>query len=143
VPIEPERWAPLEGQMYNVRGTPAENQQLDRAPFERTPPRMEPEEGGPIEKLWQLYDQSKVEPDEMARTRLVWEMIKIHATDGPFFMGVVANTPRVVLSKKGLQNVPRKENLALGGFVNPWIHGAPAVYDPETYCWDNPDEHAV
>jgi peptide/nickel transport system substrate-binding protein len=143
VPIEPERWAPLEGQMYNVRGTPAEKQQLDRAPFERTPPRMEPEEGGPIEKLWQLYDQSKVEPDEMARTRLVWEMIKIHAADGPFFMGVVANTPRVILAKKGLQNVPRKENLALGGFCNPWIHPTPAIYDVETYCWDNPDQHAV
>jgi peptide/nickel transport system substrate-binding protein len=143
VPIEPERWAPLEGQMYNVRGTPDEKKQLNVDPFKRTPPRMEPEKGGPIEKLWQLYDQTKVEPDEMERTRLVWEMIKIHATDGPFFMGVVANTPRVVLVKKQLQNVPTKENLALGGFCNPWIHPVPAVYDVETFCWDNPDQHAV
>jgi len=141
VPIEPERWAPLEGQMYNVRGTPAEKQQLNLDPYKRTPPRMEPEPGGPIERLWKFYDQTKVEPDEMERTRLVWEMIKIHIEEGPFFMGVVANTPRVILAKKELRNVPRKENLALGGFANPWIHPTPAVYDPECYYWENPDAH--
>ena len=34
-----------------------------------------------------------------------------------------------------------QEDLALGGFVNPWIHPTPAVYDPETWFWDNPDQH--
>jgi len=29
----------------------------------------------------------------------------------------------------------------LGGFVNPWIIPSPAVYDPETWYWDNPDAH--
>jgi peptide/nickel transport system substrate-binding protein len=37
--------------------------------------------------------------------------------------------------------VPKKEDLAQGGFVNPWIHPTPAVYDPETWHWDNPDQH--
>ncbi|MGW5363904.1 ABC transporter substrate-binding protein [Actinopolymorpha pittospori] len=143
VPIEPERYCPLEGQWYNVRGTPDEKRQLDVDPYKRTPPRMEPEKGGPIEQLWTIYDQTKVEPDEMKRTRLVWDMIKIHVEHGPFFQGSVANTPRVVLARKGLQNVPRKENLTQGGFANPWIHPTPAVYDPETFFWDNPDEHTV
>jgi hypothetical protein len=31
--------------------------------------------------------------------------------------------------------------LALGGFVSPWIHPTPAIYDPETYYWENPEEH--
>ncbi|WP_020575955.1 ABC transporter substrate-binding protein [Actinopolymorpha alba] len=143
VPIEPERYCPLEGQWYNVRGTPDEGKQLNVDPYKRTPPRMEPEKGGPVEQLWKLYDQTKVEPDEMKRHALVWEMIKIHIEHGPFFMGTVANTPRVVLAKKELKNIPRKENLALGGFANPWIHPTPAVYDPETFYWENPDQHTV
>ena len=27
-------------------------------------------------------------------------------------------------------NVPKKDDLALGGFTDPWIHPTPAVYDP-------------
>ncbi|MBM7790208.1 ABC transporter substrate-binding protein [Tenggerimyces flavus] len=141
VPIEQSRWAPLEGRMYSLRGTPAENQELDVDPFKRTPPRMEAEKGGPIEQLWNKYDQTKLEPDEMKRTQLVWDMIKIHVEHGPFFSGTVANTPRVILKKKDLRNVPTKQNLQLGGFANPWIHPTPAVYDVETYYWDNPDQH--
>ena len=142
VPIEPTRWAPLEGQFFNVRGTPAETAQRDVDPFERTPPRMEPDPDGPIAAMWKLYDQSKLEPDEIKRRQLAWELVKIHIKDGPFFMGTVANTPQLVLVHKDLRNVPRKENLALGGFVNPWQHPTPAVYDPETYFWANPDDHA-
>ena len=32
-------------------------------------------------------------------------------------------------------------HLALSGFVGPWIHPTPAVYDPETWYWDNPAAH--
>jgi peptide/nickel transport system substrate-binding protein len=141
VPIEPTRWAPLEGQFYNVRGTPAEKDELDKDPYDRTPPRMEPEPGGPIERLWKLYDQSKVEPDEMKRHQLVWEITKIHIEEGPFFQGSVANTPSLTVAHRDLGNVPRKENLAQGGFTAPWIHPTPAVYDPEAYFWRNPEEH--
>ena len=87
------------------------------------------------------YDASKVEPDVMKRHQLVWDMIKIHVSDGPFMMGSVANYPQVMVIKTDLKNVPRKENLAQGGMVNPWIHPTPAVYDPECYFWDNPDAH--
>ncbi len=141
VPIEPTRYCPLEGQFYNVIGTPEANREKNVDPFKRTPPRMEPEKDGPVDQLWKLYNQTKVEPDETKRHQLVWEMIKIHVKYGPFFMGTVANSPRVVLAHAELGNVPRKENLALGGFANPWIHPTPAVYDPETYFWENPDQH--
>jgi peptide/nickel transport system substrate-binding protein len=77
----------------------------------------------------------------MARHQMVWDMIKIHIKDGPFFSGSVANPPRIILVKKGLLNVPQREHLALGGFVNPWIHPTPAVYDPETWYWDDPAAH--
>jgi peptide/nickel transport system substrate-binding protein len=141
VPIERQRWAPLNGRWYEVRGTPLESQELEKAPYDRTPPREPAEPGGPVDRLWNLYDQSKVEPDPMKRHQLVWEMIKIHANDGPFITGTVANTPNIVLVRKGLLNVPKRDDLTLGGFVGPWIHPTPAVYDPESWFWDNPAAH--
>ena len=141
VPMEPTRWAPLHGNWYLVKGTTREGAEADKDPYERTPPRVAPEPGSPIARLWDLYDQTKVEPDVNKRNKLVWDMMKIHVEDGPFFSGVAANTPRIVLVKKGLNNVPKRDDLALGGFVAPWIHPTPAVYDPETYYWDNPAAH--
>jgi peptide/nickel transport system substrate-binding protein len=144
MPIEPSRWAPLQGQFYALRSTPEVREQLDVDPYARTPPRMEPEEGGPVARLWEIYDRAQVETDAMKRHRMIWDMVKIHVEDGPFFMGVVANYPRIVLRRKGLMNVPTREDLrkyAQGGFVNPWHHPTPAVYDPEAYFWDDPAAH--
>jgi peptide/nickel transport system substrate-binding protein len=103
---------------------------------------MEPDKNGPIQKMWDIYNKTKVEPDEMKRTQMVWDLIKIHISDGPFFQGTVANYPQAMYVKKDLRNVPKRENLAQGGMVNPWIHPTPAVYDPETYYWENPDQHS-
>jgi ABC-type transport system substrate-binding protein len=138
MPMEPSRWAPLQGQFYAVRGTPTEKQQLDVDPYDRTPPRMEPEAGGPVERLWKLADQARVETDAVARDKLFWEMVKIHVEEGPFFLGAVANFPRVELVKQGLRNVPTREQTALGGLVNDWHHPTPAAYDPEAWYWESP-----
>jgi peptide/nickel transport system substrate-binding protein len=143
VPLEFSRWAPLQGSMYDAKGTKAYTSEQNLDPWKRHPPRRMPDKGGVIEKLWNLYDQSKVEPDVTKRTSLVWEMTKIHVSDGPFFQGTVANPSRVIVKKTDLKNVPSKENLALGGFCNPWIHPTPAVYDVETYYWDNPEQHKL
>jgi peptide/nickel transport system substrate-binding protein len=77
----------------------------------------------------------------MKRDQLVWEMIKIHIDEGPFMMGTVANYPQVMVAKTDLRNVPRRDNLAQGGYVNPWIHPTPAVYDPECWYWADPSQH--
>ncbi len=66
-------------------------------------------------------------------------MIKVHVEDGPFFMGCVANYPRIVLVRQELLNVPQRDDLALGGFLNPWSVPAPAMYDPESWYWENPE----
>jgi len=135
-------WAPLHANFHAVWNTDEAAKLRDTDPYERTPPSVEPEPGGPIERLWQLYDEAKKEPDALRRYAKVWEMIKIHISDGPFFMGVVANFPRVVLAHEDLANVPRRENLRLNGFCGPWSHPNPAVYDPETWYWVNPEEHS-
>jgi len=72
----------------------------------------------------------------------VWDIIKVHVDQGPFFMGVVANYPRIILFSTDLKNWPKREDLATGGFVNPWIHPTPAVYDPEAWYFENPEAHA-
>ncbi len=135
-------WAPLEGQWFQLQGTPEIKKELNVAPYKRHPPRMAPEKGGPIERLWKLYAQTRTEPDFMKRTRLVWEIMKIHVQEGPFFTGVIGNYPVPVVVRKGLMNVPGRDDLALHGFTNPWVIPAPATYDPEGWFWDNPEEHS-
>jgi len=143
VPLEASRWAPLEGKMYELRGTKFEGTEKDVDPYKRQPPRMDPEPGGPVEQLTKIYDQSKLEPDPLKRMSMVWDMIKLHVQYGPFVQGTVANFPKALFWKDDLKNVPKHEDLALGGFTDPWIHPTPAVYDPESWFWTNPDQHGV
>lgn len=142
VPVEASRWAPLEGQYYALRDTKKEKQGINKSnPWKSKPPRLEPENDGPVAKLWHLLDKARVEPDETKRKKLVWEITKIHIKEGPFIMGSVSDTSEVVVAKNDLKNVPRKENLAQGGLVTPWTHPTPAAYDPETWFWSDPKKH--
>ena len=136
VPIDLSRWAPLNGAWYSVQGTAKETMELDKDPRDRTPPREAPEEGGPVDRLQKIYDMAKVEPNEARRDELVYEMIKIHIEDGPFFIGTVADYPRAVIVSKKMKNVPDGPELALGGFVNPWIMVYPAITNPAQYWLD-------
>ena len=143
VPIEVSRWAPLQGTMYSMRGTPDENTEADVDPWKRKPPRRSPEDDSPIKQLWDLLDQTKVEPDELKRNKAFYEIIKIHIEKGPFFQGTVSNVPAVIVANLDLRNLPTRDNLALNGMTNPWGHPNPAVYDPEVYFWTNPDQHTI
>ena len=97
VPLEYDPLGAAEGPV--VRSCAArtqENQQLDRRPVGAQPAADGARDRATrSQKLWEIYDQTKVEPDAMNRHRLVWEMIKIHVYDGPFWMGSVANYPQV------------------------------------------------
>jgi peptide/nickel transport system substrate-binding protein len=143
LPLESVRWAPLEGQMYAVSGTSKEKSEKNVPPLKRHPPRMDPEAGGPVAQMWDLYNQAKREPDEMKRTQLFWRIVKIHIDEGPFFIGEVANYLQPVVVKNGLRNVPARENLGQNGLVNDWELPCPAVYDPEVYYWDKPEDHTT
>lgn len=68
-------------------------------------------------------------------------MIKVHVNEGPFFMGCVANYPRICMQSFDLRNCPKRDDLKLGGFGNPWIHPTPAVYNPEMWYYENPEAH--
>ncbi len=141
LPMDNQRWAPLEGTWFSLIGSGTDQKQLNLSPYKRQPPRMDAEKGGPVEKLWKLYNPTRTEPDLMKRTQAVWEMIKVHIQDGPFVAGTVANIPTPVYVRQGMKNVPKREDLAQHGFVGPWVVPCPAVYDPESWYWDNPGEH--
>jgi peptide/nickel transport system substrate-binding protein len=144
LPLEPSRWAPLHGQGYILKSDDPKKveDQKDEDPWKRQPPWLLPEEGDPIQRLYDIYAKATLETDGIKRHKLVWDILKVHVEDGPFFMGVVANYPRIVLVHEDMRNVPRQEELVLNGFVNTWIHPTPAVYDPEAYYWENPEEHS-
>lgn len=148
VPLENSRWAPLEGTWNGLIGTGTDKKQLNVDPYKRTPPRMQPDPNGPVEKIYQLYRQTLTQPDQLKRTELVWQIIKVHIQEGPFFSGTVANTPTLELYKTGLKNVPTREDLSPKngyqyGFTGPWVIPSPAVYEPETYYWEDPSQHQV
>ena len=91
--------------------------------------------GTPIEKIQGIYAKAIIEPDEVKRASLVWQMWDIHEQQGPFFIGTVANYPRIIIVSRKMDNVPTQGQLKLGGFVNPWIIPYPAVTNPETWSY--------
>ncbi|GAA2758816.1 ABC transporter substrate-binding protein [Actinopolymorpha rutila] len=144
IPTIPDTWAPLHGQAYIMRSSDpaALRKESGVSPWKRRPPWVLPEKGGPIERLWNLYDRARLETDPLRRNRLLWDMCRVHIKDGPFFLGVVADYPQVILVHKELQNVPRRENLFLGGQINTWDIPVPAIYDPEAWFWSDPGKHS-
>ena len=114
---------------------------LDKSPWDRTPARFDvgdPEYAeSQMPELHALYDQAIYEVDEIKRMELVWAMNEIHMTEGPYFIGTVCNTPRIIIVSKDLENVPTRDQLKLGGFCNPWIIPYPAIVNPETFSFKN------
>jgi peptide/nickel transport system substrate-binding protein len=151
VPVQSAHWAPLSGQAYTMKlsapKTLTDKAQLDREPWKRTPPFAVESDHLPISatvaKLQNTYDKARVETDSTKQLSLTWDIYKIHINEGPFFYGIVANYPQAIVQHPDMRNIPRRENLALGGWTNPWILPSPAVYDPELYYWDNPDQHSA
>jgi len=149
VPVQNNYWAPLTGQGYTMRIFDPKGMRKQVAeisdPYKRKPPFMVESDGWPLAKtfakLQDIFDQARVEPDAAKRMQLIWKIIRIHVDEGPFFYGVVANYPAIAIRHPDLHNIPAHENLALGGWTNPWIIPTPAVYDPELAFWSNPDEH--
>jgi peptide/nickel transport system substrate-binding protein len=139
VPNEPARWAPLCGRKLQFEGTSQEDSEADVSPWDRQPPRFNSNDpqymGSAVEQIHDLYRQAIIEPDEIKRADLVYDMWDIHIAQGPFFIGTVANYPRIIIASRNMENVPRKDQLRMGGFVNPWIIPYPAVTNMETWSF--------
>ncbi len=141
VPDETSRWAPLCGMLRIQLGTPLENSEADKSPWDRQPPRFnvnDPQyKGSAVEAIHKIYDQAIYEVDPLKRMDYAWQINDIHINQGPFFRGTVANTPRIIIVSKNMENVPTRDQLKLGGFCNPWITPTPAMENPETFSFKN------
>jgi len=139
VPNESERWAPLAGALLLNEGTENEGAELDKTPWDRSPARYDvsdPEYAeSAMPKLHALLGEAMLTVDDIARMEKVWEMNEIHMNEGPYFIGTIGNTPRIIIVSNDLENVPTRDQLAMGGFCNPWIIPYPAITNPETYSF--------
>lgn len=136
VPHETSNYAPLYG-AWNARiGTGVLTEELDKDPRDRTPPRQEPDPDSPYAELYNLYSEAMVTTDEDERYELMYDLIDIHIEEGPFFIGTVSNLPTIGVVSDRMKNVPRHEDLALGGYVAPWIMSYSAILNPATFYID-------
>jgi peptide/nickel transport system substrate-binding protein len=111
------RWAPLYGQWMALEGTPREGINADKPPRERQPAWEEPPVGDPTRRMWELFKQAIVEPDMMKRDQLLFDITQIHIDEGPFFLGMIADVPVVMMRSRRLKNVPRMEEVPFGGWL--------------------------
>ncbi len=137
VPVTNERWAPLCGNYYTVKGTPQATAEKDVDPWKRTPPRwIEGEQtqiGDPVVKLFDLLDRATVEVDAIKRMQMVWQMHQVHIDSGMFGSGSVASVPVIFVYGDNLINLPVKEDGAMGNLG--WIIPTPATHNPETFSF--------
>src|SRR5262249_30348246 len=82
--IQDGPWAPQFGNWYN------------KAPYKQ----VEPPADHPIKKIWDLMDQTRVEPDETKRNALFQQLLGIHK-QAPYAIGVVGEkvVPLIVANK--------------------------------------------
>ncbi len=134
VGIGSQRWAPLYGTYFSIKGTAREERiDWDKPPRERTPPLAKPDDDSPQVRLNELYEKAITTPDWEERDAIVREMIRVHMEEGPFFIGTVANYPAPGIVKNNMKNVPRAEDLPTGGYYNGWAVPTPAPYKPMQY----------
>lgn len=136
VPIDTEHFAPLYGTWNRLKGTELEGADLDKAPRDRTPPREEPAKDSYYVKLYDLYKEAMITADDQTREELVYQIFELHLEHGPLFIGTVANVPRIGVVNSSMKNVPSRNELALGGYMDPWIMSYSAILNPPTFFFD-------
>jgi peptide/nickel transport system substrate-binding protein len=85
---------------------------------------------GVAKALLDIYDRGLVEPDMDKRHELVWEAIRIHIQEGPFFIGASGDQQEPVLIANNFHGVP--DMVVLG----PWAPGTPGNLHPEQFWID-------
>jgi ABC-type transport system substrate-binding protein/DNA-binding SARP family transcriptional activator len=82
---------------------------------------------GVAKALLDIYDRGLAEPDIERRHELVWEAIRIHIEEGPFFIGASGDQAVPVVIADNFHGVP---DLVILG---PWQPGTPGNLRPEQF----------
>jgi peptide/nickel transport system substrate-binding protein len=86
-----------------------------------------PGENSPAARLLALLDKGLFEPDIDRRHEIVWEAIRIHIEDGPFFVAASGDQIIPVVVKNTFHNVPPT------GILGPWAPASPGNKHPEQF----------
>jgi len=92
--IDDGPWAPSYGHWYS------------KAPYKQ----VQPPADHPINKIWALWDQTQVEPDETKRDALFQQLIGIHKAT-PFAVGTVGEMVQPMIARNNFMNVA-------GGYID-------------------------
>jgi peptide/nickel transport system substrate-binding protein len=87
----------------------------------------EAEPGTPAYELQQLYFKGLATASIEERHKIVWDAIRIHIDEGPFFLGSGGDQPMPVVIRNGFMGIP--DLIVLG----PWAPGSPGNLNPEQF----------
>jgi peptide/nickel transport system substrate-binding protein len=87
-----------------------------------------------IRKIWDLWDQTAVEPDEQKRNELFFQILDIWAEEMPM-VTALGEVPQPLIVKNGLKGTK-------DGF--PWDDPTKdeQLINPQTFYWDDPAAHS-
>jgi peptide/nickel transport system substrate-binding protein len=91
---------------------------------------IEPEPGGPMAQMMDIYKKMLAATTEQERNQQVLEAVKIHVEQGPFFLGAVNDIPNLVVARPNLRNI------ADFAFTGSWAQGAPGSTNPTQYFFE-------
>lgn len=89
-----------------------------------------PAEGSPEDQLLRLYLDGLKIRDFNERNKLIFEAIRIHIDQGPFYIGTVGGLPSIAISRPTLRNYPPM------GIIGPSAAGTPGNLDITTIYSD-------
>jgi peptide/nickel transport system substrate-binding protein len=115
VKADPGRWL---GTIDDGPWAPAYGHWYAKSPYKQ----IEPPQDHPIRKIWSLWDQVQVEPDEAKRNALFQQLIGVHKQQ-PFAVGVVGEMVVPSIVKTNFRNIAGgyidDDTLRDHGLINP------------------------
>jgi peptide/nickel transport system substrate-binding protein len=88
-----------------------------------------------INKIWTLWDQISVEPDEQKRNQLFFQILDVWAEELPMIT-ILGELPQPVIVKNGLQGTK-------GEFAIDDPTKDEQFLNPQTFYWDDPSKHTT
>ena len=90
---------------------------------------IKPDPGDPMDRMIEMYNKMLAETTDEGQNKWVLEAVKVHVSEGPFFLGVVNDIPNLVVTRPNLRNIPDF------AFTGSWAQGAPGCTNPPTYFY--------
>jgi peptide/nickel transport system substrate-binding protein len=115
-PIGSAYWGtPLTARYFNTRGEEGN----------------EPEPGGPMDRMIDMYSRMLAAKTPEGRNQAVLDAVRVHVEEGPFFLAAVNDIPNLVVARPDMRNIPDF------AFTGSWAQGAPGCTNPPMYFYDN------